>query len=850
MSELSTFCEKEIVRRFEQLDEIAIVDMHGFTLPQVLITPNVNILQVLQIDQSEVASQIANQNAELGNVVLKDGVYEYNVNLTSSLTTLDKVKNLPLRLGNQTYLLHQIASVTMAARTRRGSYLYNDQQAIALSIRKQSDANNFKLKEKVDTLLHNFAQDYPKLEFHLVQDQSKILKVSFDNLFSSLLYGLFFSSLIMFWFLGNWRTSLIILMVVPISLIISLFFFYLLDISINMISISGLILGVGLMIDNAIITIENIRQWLTEHDLSEASVEGPNEILAPMTSSALTTISVFMPLVLLGGIAGSLFYDQALSIAISLSCSVMVSFLIIPVLFYNIMKLKATKPKNNNNKTLLYRIHHYVLNFSITNRFTIVLIFLILSGISFYFSMKIPSESFPKTTVETLEIDIDWSAQIGIDQSEDRISRLYHHLRKDIVNVSSHIGEYQYLLSDQDQSINECLIKVNIMPNAEKTIEQKVNSYLKSNYADASFTIRPAKTVFDYIINTDAYPFAMYVSERSQLESPAVKTISDFIDTLGTRGITTFSPSTQSYFSLKIDREKAAIYQVSDQKIIQSLQSLFGNLYVTDLRASEQYIPIYLSLKNGDVSKEKINDITVTNSENKTLPLSNFISWQVVENYKSITSDRVGEMIELGVNAHTPDLPLIVNKLRAIFKNLEIRTGGQHVENEMMIAELKFIFLVVIGLLYLILAAQFESLVLPFIVLVSVPVSISCALLCLYITDQSINLISMVGLIIMSGIVVNDAILKVDMMKKGIKSGLDLKVAIFNAGDKRVSAIIMTSLTTILALTPLFFSNGLGVEIQKPMAIVVISGVTIGTFVSLSFTPALFSYYYKYFVKK
>ena len=850
MSELSTFCEKEIIRRLEQLDEIAIVDMHGFTLPQVLITPNVNNLQALQIDQSEVASQIANQNAELGNVVLKDGVYEYNVNLTSSLTTLDKVKNLPLRLGNQTYLLHQIASVTMAARPRRGSYLYNDQQAIALSIRKQSDANNFKLKEKVDTLLHNFAQDYPKLEFHLVQDQSKILKVSFDNLFSSLLYGLFFSSLIMFWFLGNWRTSLIILMVVPISLIISLFFFYLLDISINMISISGLILGVGLMIDNAIITIENIRQWLTEHDLSEASVEGPNEILAPMTSSALTTISVFMPLVLLGGIAGSLFYDQALSIAISLSCSVMVSFLIIPVLFYNIMKLKATKPKNNNNKTLLYRIHHYVLNFSITNRFTIVLIFLILSGISFYFSMKIPSESFPKTTVETLEIDIDWSAQIGIDQSEDRISRLYHHLRKDIVNVSSHIGEYQYLLSDQDQSINECLIKVNIMPNAEKTIEQKVNSYLKSNYADASFTIRPAKTVFDYIINTDAYPFAMYVSERSQLESPAVKTISDFIDTLGTRGITTFSPSTQSYFSLKIDREKAAIYQVSDQKIIQSLQSLFGNLYVTDLRASEQYIPIYLSLKNGDVSKEKINDITVTNSENKTLPLSNFISWQVVENYKSITSDRVGEMIELGVNAHTPDLPLIVNKLRAIFKNLEIRTGGQHVENEMMIAELKFIFLVVIGLLYLILAAQFESLVLPFIVLVSVPVSISCALLCLYITDQSINLISMVGLIIMSGIVVNDAILKVDMMKKGIKSGLDLKVAIFNAGDKRVSAIIMTSLTTILALTPLFFSNGLGVEIQKPMAIVVISGVTIGTFVSLSFTPALFSYYYKYFVKK
>ncbi|HMP31781.1 MAG TPA: efflux RND transporter permease subunit, partial [Saprospiraceae bacterium] len=292
MNELTTFCEREIVRRLEQLDEVALVDIHGYTEPQISVIPDINILQSLGKTEGDLIAQIEGQNAELGNVVLKDGAYEFHVRLSATLASIDDVKNIPIRLGTQTYLLHQIADIKMGTRPKRGAYLYNDQQAIALSIRKQSDANNFKLKKEVDTLMQILSHDYPHIAFHQIKDQSKILKVTFDNLFSSLFYGLLFSSLIMFWFLGNWRTSLIILLVVPVSLLISLLFFYLLDISINMISITGLILGVGLMIDNAIITIENIRQWQKTNTLEAATVQGPQEILGPMISSSLTTIAV------------------------------------------------------------------------------------------------------------------------------------------------------------------------------------------------------------------------------------------------------------------------------------------------------------------------------------------------------------------------------------------------------------------------------------------------------------------------------------------------------------------------------------------------------------------------------
>ncbi|MFZ1525978.1 MAG: efflux RND transporter permease subunit [Saprospiraceae bacterium] len=468
--------------------------------------------------------------------------------------------------------------------------------------------------------------------------------------------------------------------------------------------------------------------------------------------------------------------------------------------------------------------------------------------IGVYYIGKLPIQSFPKTTVETLDVQIDWGSQIGVSENEERIMQLYSVLKKDVINCSAHVGEYQYLLSDQDQHVNECLLKVNIKANKDIEISQIIRDYFEKNHQDVTYIISPSKTIFDYIINTDVYPFSLYISERSRLESPNTSIISKVREALDTYDIKTAAPSTQSYLALKIDWEKAGIYHVNPEQIIQTLQSLFGNYYVTDLRSSEQYVPVYLSSKDKQVNKEIINSTTITNGLNQTLPLSEFISWSIEDNYKTITADRVGEMVELGIGQYDQRLTEITDNLRRQFNTLEIRTGGQHLENVKMIAELKFIFMIAICLLYLILASQFESLVLPFIVLISVPVSAAGGLTVLYFAGHSVNILSMTGLIIMSGIVINDSILKVDMLKMGIKNGLSLQEATVAAGEKRFSAIIMTSMTTILEFVPMFFSSGLGVEIQVPMGIVLISGIIIGTFLSLSLIPVLFSYYY-YFTK-
>lgn len=841
MKDLSIFCEKIILRRMEQMDEVAFVDMHGFTSPQVSIAPNEALLAAMGISESTLIQLINQNNLEIGNLILKQGAYEYNVQLTSRLATIDDIKKIVLSTGNQTFQLADVATVKYAERPRRGSYQYNGKSAIALTVRKQSDANNFDLKAKMDTLLTVFENDYPNISFKVVQDQSKILEASFDNLFTSLLYGLLFSSLIIFAFMRQWKMSVLIIIVVPVSLIFSLFLFYLLGITINIISLTGLILGVGLMIDNAIITIENIRQFHRVRTLADACVEGPAEIIAPIISSALTTCSVFLPLILLGGIAGALFYDQALSISIALSCSILVSYFLLPVLYFAIVKEDGLVKNDQIKESTFHKWHMRVIDRVHDYKYVVIIAFMSLSILGFFLLPKLKVESFPKTTVESLELSIDWNEQIGIQESELRLKKLYSDLRSDIKDIAIHIGELQYLVSSDEQNINESFAVINISPNDEVKIEEKIRKFFSSNYPRSLLSIKPSKTVIDRILNTESNPLLVAVSSNNQLEAPSFDKIKILLDTIKANKITVDPPAIQNNITLRIDKAKAAIYDVSLESIYFKLKSIFNENYITDLKSSEQFIPIYIAGYEGTKVIDKLNESTIANSQGSEISLREFVEWRVIENYKMIASDRNGEMIPLSFDTFQPRMVAKIVSLRKIFPNFQFALSGQHYDNQALFSELNYIFGIVIALLFLILAAQFESLILPFIVLLTIPVSLGGVLITFYLLGYSINLISLVGMIIMSGIVINDAILKVSMLKQATDSGMTIREAMHKASDRRIRAIVMTSLTTILALVPIFFTTGFGSEIQAPLALAVISGISIGTVTSILLIPSLYA---------
>ena len=355
--ERSDFAEKVIKRRLEQLDEIAFVDIHGQSFPQVTVAPKETILQSMGITIDVLMQAIRNNNIDIGNVQIKDGQYQYSVEIKNRLERIEDIMDLTLQIQGQIYSIKDLADVSLVPLPERGAYGYNDKKGIILSVRKKDIANNFDLKKSFDETIEDIRETYPLLNFNIINDQTTILEVSYKNLRTSLLYGILFSSLILFLFFREWRLPLLIIVTVPLSLLLSVWIFYLAGISINIISLSGLILGVGLMIDNAIIIIDNIREEEKIHTQDDAIVIGTLGVFRPLLSSAMTTCSVFLPLILISGIAGSLFYDQALSITIALSASLLVSTVVLPVLvklvFRNQKKKTVQSSEGKNHHRLI-----------------------------------------------------------------------------------------------------------------------------------------------------------------------------------------------------------------------------------------------------------------------------------------------------------------------------------------------------------------------------------------------------------------------------------------------------------------------------------------------------------------
>lgn len=829
--DLGEFARMIIKRRIEQLPQVAFADVSGFAEPQITVLPDWERLRSLKITETQLQQALRANNVDLGSILVKDGQYRYNIRFLSELKTREDVANIYLDLNGRVLQLRDIAEVRLEPRPRRGLYQHNGRDAVVFSIRKQADAQLFALKEEMNALLDNFSEEYPQLEFALHQDQSEILRVSIDNLRTSLLYGILFAFLILFAFFREWRTPVLIGLAVPVALIMSLLGFYLLDLSINTISLAGLILGVGLMIDNSIIVIENIRQYRAR-GLSpvEAAVEGGEEVIRPLISSALTTCSVFLPLIFLSGIGGALFYDQALSITIALGCSLVLAYVLLPTLVRLLARRRDPRPPR--------KAAFYIRSVDLALRFRWLTLAFFLAGLGglYWFAQQLEREAFPQLSRQALEMTVDWNSSINLEENQRRIEQIRRAMGQ--AETGAFIGEQQFLLERQEQTLNEAKLYMTVRDNLADE-QSQLRRYMTEHFPNASVRIEPAKNLFDYIFGGEAAPLTAYLQSRESNETPPLSELTPLIDSLERAGWQPVRPSLEDVYSLRIDKEKAMRYDLAYETVYGRLKTLFNQNEVEILRSANQYVPIVLG--GGEQSLyQALEGTLVENRRREQIPLREFVQVNRENNYKQLSAGRAGEALKIDLAAGTESaIPLIQRMAGRL--GLSVYFDGALFEDRRLTGELFLIMGISLLLLYLILAAQFESLIQPLIVILTVPVGILGALLALYLTGESLNLIALIGLIVMSGIVVNDAILKVDMMNRLVRTE-GLTDAIHGAGLRRLRPILMTSLTTILALTPVLFSNGLGAELQRPLAIAVIGGLTSGTVSSLYFIPVFYSF--------
>ena len=846
--ELSEFTETVVKKRLEQLPDVAVADISGQVQGEIVIVPNREKLQSLGITNNNLVEAVQQNNFELGNFIAQNGIYQYNFIFSNPLQSKKDIEAIYLSLKGRLFQIKDLANVSLQPQMDRGLVYQNGKRALVLYIIKQADARMYELKESLEQLTNAFQKDYPNIEFTTHQDQSKLLKLSIDNLKSSLLIGSFLAILIMFLFIKDIKSPLIIGVSIPLSLIISILLMYLFGLSINIISLSGLILGVGMMIDNAIIVIDNISQKLElKQNIVNACIEGTNEIITPLISSVLTTCSVFLPLLFLSGITGALFYDQAIAVSIGLGSSLLISILVIPVLYKQLNQKKTGKYLLLESKKNIFENWYekgYVYFFR--KKWIVYGIALLGIVLALLFFKIMKYSQLPIINENETMLALDWNENITVKENQHRINTVL----KDIPNLEfffSQVGEQQFLLQREDtKSFSEATIYLQC--NSLKELEKSKNTITKKiqqQYPMGAFTFFPPKNIFEYIFSTNTNKLFAEIYTLASLEVPNKEKLHDIYSLL--EGVNTSKIPLKQTASIQILQEEILRYDVNYEDLVSELKMAFRQNFINNLKTAQKFIPIKLNY-DAIAFDKIIGELFVKNTNQLDIPVRQLIKINPDIQYKTITANRNGEYLGFKIDSKDETIEQNIKHLKNNFRsqnNLSIRFSGSWLSVKKLNKELLIVILIAVLLLYLIMAAQFESFWQPLIILLEIPIDIGGALLVLWLFGGTINVMAAIGIIVMSGVIVNDSILKIHTINLLRKQGLSIKEAIKQGGKLRLKPILMTSLTTILALTPFLFIDGLGAELQRPLALTVIGGMGIGTFISLYFIPLVYAAFSK-----
>jgi len=860
--ELSEYAETVVRRRIEQLPEVSMVDVTGLMSKQVAIVPDNNKLEIAGISLREIEQTLNRNNVEPGSMVVRDGHYEYNIRFSAVVRTLDDIRNIYLRKNDRIYQLSELASIDLTPEKETGMALYKGKRCIRMAIVKQADVNMDDMQAALDNTLKNLQGSDQDIEFHVTENQTELLDYTISNLQQNLILAFLFVWLVSVFFMKDTRAPFIIGISILVSVIISLLIFYLLHLSINVVSLTGLILASGNMIDNSIVVTDNIGQYRRRGLTPEAAcVKGTNEVIVPMLSSALSSISVFAPLIFLSGIAGALFTDQALSVTIGLMVSYVTGIVLLPVLYKLFSRLPdfrrrspKTHPSENEKPSWVEGLYHTGITWVFAHKhlttFSMVAL-LPVCGLLFYL---IPKEKMPDLHQRELVASIEWNENIHVQENLERTQKMLHFLGPKVEEQTGLVGQQQFLLDrEQQKTASETELYLKVADASQlKKLETSIQTFLAGNYPKTLVTFAPAGTIFEKVFSTGEADLIVECYSTNRSKAPDPQDINRLINTVEIKtGERPEGVSFQQQLNLQIDQKKLLFYNISYDQVYRALTTAFQVNQFATLRSYQQYLPIVLGGEEKTV-QDILKNTLITTSENSDgtvnkLTLDCFVHSSVCEDMKTLIAGKAGEYVPLMYyNTNNPaKIMATVRQTASTDKKWDFGFSGGFFSNRKMISELMFILLISLLLMYFILAAQFENFLQPLIVLMEIPLDLTASLALLMLAGHTLNLMSAIGMVVTCGIVINDSILKVDVMNQLRGDGMHLMEAIHEAGHRRLNAILMTSFTSIVCMVPLLFSNDMGSNLEKPLALATIGGMLIGTPVSLFVVPLLYWWIYK-----
>lgn len=853
-SQLGEFARNIVSKRIEQLPQTAMVDLSGTTGAEIICIPDEDKLLSMGMDVETLSKAIQANNITLGALSVVDGLYRYNIHFDSQLLTREDIENIYINHEGRLVQLKDLCRIEEKLASRVGLVRHGRHNAVTMAVIKQNDAQMEDLQASITRLVEDLRKEYPDINFDLTRDQTSLLTYSIDNLKQNLYVGALLACLVLFLFMKDWRLPLLIIITIPLSLILTLLSFHLLGISLNIISLSGLILGVGMIVDNSIIVIDNIMQrWRQGRTLPDAIVKGTNEVFTPMLSSVLTTCSVFVPLIFLSGIAGALFYDQAMGVTIALFASLFVAVLVIPVYFMVLYKKRTVSPDGD----ILDRKFHFDfyapyekgIRWVLRHPVKSILAFLAAIPAIFLIYGHLEKERLPYMEHRDALMKIDWNAGISVDENDRRVGEILKQVDSRIQTSTSMIGVQDFVLSHtEDLTTSEAVVYFQTEDGETlRQVEHDIKAYMKAHYPRGTVDFGVSGNIFDLIFSSEEPDLEIRL-QRQDGGRPDVRQARAFLDTLSRHfpDLAIQPVVSDRNIQYMADTEQMALYHVPYATLLDRLKMLVNQNEVYAINEGARSLPVIIG--EPDVDGRKLLQNTVRNTEGVEIPLSYLVQETQGEDFKRLYSGNGGDYYPVRIEADDRTVEQVVDFTEHFVKTdprYSASFSGNYYSSREMIWELVLVLSVAVALLYFILAAQFESIVQPLLILSEIVIDVFWVFLVLWLMGESLNIMSMIGIVVMSGIIINDSILKVDTMNRLRAEGRSVLGAIWRGGHSRLRPIIMTSLTTILAILPFLSRSDMGSALQFPLSLTLIVGMIAGTLVSLFFIPLFYYVIYR-----
>jgi multidrug efflux pump subunit AcrB len=853
-TQLGEFARNIVSKRIEQLPQTAMVDISGTTGAEIICIPDEAKLLSMGLDMETLSKAIQSNNITLGALSVVDGLYRYNIHFDSQLLNREDIENVYINHEGRLVQLKDLCRVEEKLASRVGLVRHDGKNAVTMAVIKQNDAQMEDLQKSIEGLVEDLRKEYPDISFDLTRDQTRLLTYSIDNLGQNLYVGAVLACLVLFLFMKDWRLPLLIIITIPLTLIVTLLSFHLLGISLNIISLSGLILGVGMIVDNSIIVIDNVMQrWRQGMPLADALVKGTNEVFTPMLSSVLTTCSVFVPLIFLSGIAGALFYDQAMGVTIALFASLFVAVLVIPVYFMVLYRKRKTclegEVLDRKFHFNFYTPYECGVKWVLRNPVKSVTAFCLAIPAIFLIYKGLEKERLPYMEHNDALMKIDWNAGISVEENDARVGDVLKQVDGMVQTSTAMVGVQDFVLSHtEDLTTSEAVVYFQAEDGETlRQAQEKMRNYMAERYPRGTVEFGVSGNIFDLIFSNDDADLEIRL-QRQGGGRPDVHEARAFLDTLSRRfpEVAVQPVVSERNIQYVADTEQMAVYHVSYAALQARLRRLVSQNEVYAINEGARSLPVIIGERGMD--SRRLLQYTVRNDEGVDIPLSYLIRETQGEDFKRLYSGNGGDYYPVKITANDRTVESIVDFTERFVKadpHYSASFTGNYYSSREMIGELVLVLSVAVALLYFILAAQFESIVQPLVILSEIVIDVFWVFLVLWLLGESLNIMSMIGIVVMSGIIINDSILKVDTMNRLRREGMPLVTAIWRGGHSRLRPIVMTSLTTILAILPFLSRGDMGSALQYPLSLTLIVGMVAGTLVSLFFIPLVYYLIYR-----